>query len=131
MVPISDKEVAYYATFITGHPETMPDVQHLAAARAVLEGLAKDDRLVYPTILVKNWSGDFDDQMVIHVVGPFATEVERNAELERLKGLPLMKDFARLSASLIQPAAADHAITPEVSAGVCDANKLFEELSYT
>lgn len=45
MVPITDKEVAYYATFITGHPEAMPDAQHLAAARAVLEGLAKDDRL--------------------------------------------------------------------------------------
>jgi hypothetical protein len=49
MLPISDKEVAYYATFITGHPEAMPDPQHLAAARAVLEGLAKDDRLVNPT----------------------------------------------------------------------------------
>lgn len=131
MVPISDKEVAYYATFITGHPEVAPDPQHLAAARAVLEGLAKDDRLVYPTIRVKNWSGDFDDQMVIHVVGPFATADERDAEMERLKGLPLMRERARLSASLIQPTAADHAITPEVSAKVRDANELFEELSYT
>jgi hypothetical protein len=46
MVPISDKEVAYYATFITGHPDADPGPQHLAAARAVLEGLAKDDRLI-------------------------------------------------------------------------------------
>jgi hypothetical protein len=131
MLPVSDKEVAYYATFITGHPEAMPDAQHLAAARAVLEGLAKDDRLVYPTIRVKSWAGDHDDQMVIHVVGPFATTGERDAEMERLKGLPMMRDLARLSASLIQPGAADHAISPEVSARVCDANELFEELSYT
>jgi len=47
VIGVSDKEVAYYATFITGHPEVEPEPQHLAATRAVLEGLAKDDRLGY------------------------------------------------------------------------------------
>lgn len=127
MLPISDKEVAYYATFITGHPEAAPESQHLAATRAVLEGLAKDDRLVYPTIRVIQLA-DHDDQMVIHVVGPFPTAPERDAEMERLKGLPLVKKFASLSASLIPTAAADNAITPEVSARVRDGNELFDEL---
>lgn len=58
---ITDKEVAYYATFITGHPEAAPEPQHLAAARAVIEGLAKDGRLT--NVLRKE----------IHV-GPFARD---------------------------------------------------------
>lgn len=51
MASISDKDVAYYATFITGHPEAEPDPRHLAATRAVLEGLAKGGRLGYPPVV--------------------------------------------------------------------------------
>jgi hypothetical protein len=71
MVPISDKEVAYYATFITGHPEAEPGPQHLAAARAVLEGLAKDDRLIEaPSLSAAVASEDADAE-----AGPMSTAV--------------------------------------------------------
>ncbi len=123
---ITDKEVAYYATFITGHPEAEPGPQHLAATRAVLGGLAKDDRLIYPTIRVIQLA-DFDDQMMLRVVGPFRTVSDRDAEMKRLSALPSMRQHARLSASTIPPGAAEQAITPEVSARVRDANELFEE----
>ncbi len=42
---ITDSDVAHFAGYITGHPDTPPDAQHRAAARAVLEGLDREGRL--------------------------------------------------------------------------------------
>lgn len=121
----TDKEVAYYATYITGHPEVAPDPQHLAATRAVLGGLAKDDRLIFPTIRVIE-RGDVEDQMRLRVIGPFSSDAERNAAVTYLRTLPLMDSLAWISASTIPPATADQAITPEVAERVRDAGELME-----
>lgn len=86
--------------------------------------------LILPTIRVIQL-GDFDDQMVINVIGPYDTEEDRDAALNRLQMLPGMKSYFDLSPSLIPAAAANQSLTAGAAANIRDANGLFEELSYT
>lgn len=44
----TDEDARRYAQFIVGHPDAKVDARHLAAARAVLDGLTQDGRLLPP-----------------------------------------------------------------------------------
>lgn len=96
-------------------------------AESKTEGSTHEGQSTPPTIRVIQLA-DHDDQMVIHIIGPFADDAARDAEMGRLNSLPLVREFAHLSASLIPPVAAEHAITPDVASRVRDGNELFEEL---
>lgn len=106
------------------HPDVLHglDVQALIRAAEAMRGM-----LALPSIRVVEM-GDHDDQMRLRIIGPFPTEAERDAELARLKGLPLMQSLAVLSSGTIPPADAEQSIPPSVSATVRDANELFEAL---
>jgi hypothetical protein len=119
---IDERLEAAKAKWDHGEAPDEPTVLALIRAAEDMRG-----RLILPTIRVVE-KGDFDSQMMLRVVGPFDTEAARDAELARLKKLPMMTEGAWLEASTMPPSAAEQSITPEVSARVRHCNELFEEL---
>ncbi len=100
-----------------------PDMLALIDAAEKMRG-----NLILPTIRVI-MKGDFDDQMMLRVIGPFDTEAERDAELARLQSLMSMIQGAWLAPTTIPPSAAEQSITAEVSARLTHCYELFEELA--
>lgn len=82
------------------------------------------------TIEVEAFWGDNDTWRELHLVGPFDTEPERAAALEKLRALPGNSGSALFGYSSKPMAAADEHVTPQRLAEVTDFEGLLDAFEY-